>query len=308
MHPISRSRLGFPVVLMGTAFLGLAVLTGCDRKEAATATPPAAAPSATAPVSVVSATPAGQAPAPSVMVQADALVSSGTPGHVAAAGGDPGLTYKWYVDNGKIEGAAEGASILWTAGDIGYAHVYCAGASEAGAKTVAMATVKIIQAPSIGRFEANPPAVNPGEGVALGWDAAGATKLILDPGAENVTAMQGPPKAVRPQETTTYTLTATNEAGTIATRTLTVKVVPPPTVKSFGATGAIAVDQPLALVGEFSGGHAEIRKGDEVLAFSDQSPIQATATLKNGDSFTLVVKGVTGSTVSSTRTFSVQGH
>ena len=303
MHPYTRSR-----PRLGAAFLGLALLTACGRKDAESAAAPAATPAAAAPVSVVSATPAGQAPAPSVMVQADALISAGTPGHVAAAGGDPGLTFKWYVDNGTIEGSPDGASILWTAGDMGYAHVYCAGANEAGAETVAMATVKVIQAPSIARFEANPPAVNPGESVALGWDAAGATKLILDPGTEDVTAMQGPAKTVRPQETTTYTLTATNEAGTIATKTLTVKVVPPPTVKSFSAMGAIAVDQPLTLMGEFSGGHAEIRKGDAVLASSDQSPIQATATLKNGDSFTLVVKGETGSTASSTRTFSVQGH
>lgn len=306
MHPHTRSRLGFSVVLMGTALLGLAALTACGRKDETSGPAPAPVSAPGAPVTVVSATAVEKVPAPSVMVQTDALISSGTPGHVAAAGGDPGLTYHWYVDNGKIEGDSNGASILWTAGDMGYAHVYCAGANEAGAKTVAMATVKIIQAPSIARFEANPPAVNPGESVALGWDAAGATKLVLDPGGEDVTAMQGPPKTVRPNETTTYTLTATNEAGTLATKSLTVKVVPAPVVKSFAATGAIAAGQPLALVGEFSGGHAEIRKGDQVLAASDQSPIQATATLKDGDSFTLVVKGETGSTASSTRTFSVQ--
>ena len=88
MHPYTRSRLGIPVVLMGAAFLGLAVSTACDRKDAATAAAPPAGASAAAPVTVVSATPAGQAPAPSVMVQADALISSGTPGHVAGAGGD----------------------------------------------------------------------------------------------------------------------------------------------------------------------------------------------------------------------------
>jgi hypothetical protein len=150
--------------------------------------------------------------------------------------------------------------------------------------------------------------VNPGESVALGWDAAGATKLTLDPGGEDVTAMQGPPKTVRPQETTTYTLTGVNEAGTVASKSLTVKVVPPPLVRSFGASGVVAVGQPLTLVGDFSGGHAEIRKGGDVFASSDQSPIQAQTTLKDGDSFTLVVKGETGSTASSTRTFSTQGH
>ncbi len=307
MRTHSRPRLGFPVAPLGAALLGLAVLAACGRKEsvAASAAPTPAAQAA--PSSVVSATPAGSAAAPSVMVQADGLVSSGTPGHVAAAGGDPGLTYTWYVDNGKIEGPAEGSSILWTAGEIGFAHVYCAGANASGAKTVAMATVKIIQAPAISRFEANPPAVNPGEKTFLGWDAAGATKLTLEPGGDDVTALNGPAKTVEPKETTTYTLTGTNEAGTVATKSLTVKVVPPPQVTSFSATGAIADGQPMTLVGDFSGGHAEIRRGDEVLASSDQSPIQATVTFKNGDSFALTVKGETGSSVTSTRSFSVQG-
>ena len=299
MHPHTRFRPGILVLL------GLAAFTACGRNEPAAAPSPGAP---TAPVSVVSATAAGRAPAPSVRVQADALITAGTPGHVAAAGGDPGIAYMWFVDNGKIEGAADGSSILWTAGDAGFAHVYCAGTSEAGAKTVAMATVKIVPAPSISRFDAKPPAVNPGESAALGWDAADATKLVLDPGGEDVTAMQGPGKAVQPQEDTTYTLRATNEAGTAISKTFTVKVVPPPVVKSFVATGAISVGQPLTLVGEFSGGKAEIRKGAEVLASSAQSPIQATTTLKNGDSFTLVVTCETGSTATSTRTFSVQGH
>lgn len=86
--------------------------------------------------------------------------------------------------------------------------------------------------------------MNPGEKVFLGWDAAGATKLTLEPGGDDVTALNGPAKTVEPKETTTYTLTGTNEAGTVATKTLTVKVVPPPQVKSFSATGAIAVGQP----------------------------------------------------------------
>lgn len=302
MHPLTRFRPGFLVVL------GLAAFTACGRNEPApaAATPHPGAPGA--PVSIVSATAAGRVPAPTVVVQADALVTAGTSGHVAVAGGDPGLAYKWFVDNGKIEGTAEGSSILWTAGEAGSTRVYCAGAADTGGKTVAMATVRVVPPPAISRFDAKPPAVNPGETAALGWDAADAVKLVLDPGGEDVTALKGPGKAVQPKETTLYTLTATNEAGTAVSKAFTVKVVPPPVVKSFAATGAIAADHPLTLVGEFSGGKAEIRKGAEVLAASTQSPIQTTTTLKNGDSFTLVVTCETGSTATSTRTFSVQGH
>ncbi|MBS1766860.1 MAG: hypothetical protein JST05_05580 [Acidobacteria bacterium] len=290
---------------LGAVLLGLVASIACGRKEESAA---AVAPAVSAAqVTVVSQSGASaQAPAPHVLVQADSLVSAGTPGHVVAAGGDPGLTYKWYVDDGKIEGSAEGNSILWTAGGIGYTHIYCAGTNEAGAKTVAMATVKVVEAPSIARFDALPPAVVPGGGTSLGWDVKGATKLILEPGGQDVTAHQGPGLAVQPKETTIYTLTATNEAGTVVTKDLTVRVVPPPAVARFEATGRVAAGQPLTLVGEFTGGRAEIKKGDAVIATSNQSPIQVQDTLKDGDVYTLVVTGDTGAVATATRSFNLQ--
>lgn len=300
MSSIPRFRL-----TLGAALLGLAASTACGRKEAATG--PSVPPHATAQVTVVSQSGAtAQAPAPHVLLQADGLVSSGTAGHVIAAGGDPGLTFKWYVDDGKIEGSAEGGSILWTAGSVGYTHIYCAGTSEAGAKTVAMATVKVVEAPSIARFDALPPAVVAGGGTSLGWDAQGATKLTLDPGGQDVTSHQGAGLAVQPKDTTTYTLTATNEAGTTVSKDLTVRVVAPPAVARFEATGPVAVGKPLTLVGEFSGGRAEIKKGGAVIASSNQSPIQAQDTLKDGDVYTLVVTSDTGAVATATRTFSMQ--
>jgi hypothetical protein len=301
MSPSTRFRL-----TLGAVLLGLAASSGCGRKESE-ATPAAAPALGAAQVTVVSQSGASaQAPAPRVLVQADGLVSSGTAGHVVAAGGDPGLTYKWFADDGKIEGSDEGSSILWTAGGIGYTHIYCAGTTEAGAKTVAMATVKVVEAPSIARFDAVPPAVVAGGGTSLGWDAQGATKLTLDPGGQDVTSHQGAGLAVQPKETTTYTLTATNEAGTAVTKSLTVRVLAPPAVSRFEASGPVAAGQPITLVGEFTGGRAEIKKAGSVIATSSQSPIQVQDTLKDGDVYTLVVTSDTGAVATATRSFNLQ--
>ena len=307
MRPDKRVRPGFSVLLQGTVFLSLVALGGCDHSDGAAAPEAQAAGSATpsaAPTVVVST----QGPPPLLHVQADAVVTAGTTGHSALASGDQGLTYRWYLDDGKIEGDVDGPSILWTAGDMGYAHVYSAGITAAGARATVMATVKVVPPPAISRFDAKPASVVAGGGTALGWDAADATKLVLDPGEVDVTSRQGAGLIVKPAETTTYTLTATNEAGTVVTKTFTVQIVPPPTVKRFDVTGALTAGQTITLVGEFSGGHAEIRKGDAVLASSDQSPIQAQPVLKDGDTYTLVITNESGATATSSRTFNLQGH
>jgi len=61
-----------------------------------------------------------------------------------------------------------------------------------------------------------------GDSTTLSWDTYGATTINISPGIGNVSAkgeMQ-----ISPEETTTYTLTATNSAGS-ATRTCTVEIL-----------------------------------------------------------------------------------
>lgn len=92
----------------------------------------------------------------------------------------------------------------------------------------------VVAPPTIGSFAANPIAVFPKTGSTLAWSVstAGSPTLSLDQGIGPIT---GNTIAVKPNSTTTYTLSATNIAGTTkATCTVTVK--PAPSIASFTAT------------------------------------------------------------------------
>jgi hypothetical protein len=76
--------------------------------------------------------------------------------------------------------------------------------------------------PSITHFMAAPATIHPGQSAALNWEVVGATGLSLEPGVGPVT---GAGVTVSPSATTTYTLRATNEAGSVtATTKVTVDV------------------------------------------------------------------------------------
>lgn len=66
-------------------------------------------------------------------------------------------------------------------------------------------------APGIVAFEADPPVVPVGEPVTLSWEVLGATSLTLLPGDVDVTAETS--MVVFPEDTTLYTLVATNGTG-----------------------------------------------------------------------------------------------
>ncbi|WNG38507.1 hypothetical protein F0U61_36110 [Archangium violaceum] len=102
-----------------------------------------------------------------------------------------------------------------------------------GAETLA-ATTLAIQPPVIRRFSATPVAINLGQSTTLSWSVAGATSMSIEPGVGTVT---GTSVTVRPTATTTYTLTAVNELGSV-TATTTVTVNQPPAITRFTATPA----------------------------------------------------------------------
>jgi PKD repeat protein len=66
--------------------------------------------------------------------------------------------------------------------------------------------------PVVVTFSANPTEIKTGESATLLWNVTGATSVTIDQGVGNV-AVAGS-KTVSPTKTTTYTLTATNSAGT----------------------------------------------------------------------------------------------
>jgi hypothetical protein len=83
--------------------------------------------------------------------------------------------------------------------------------------------------PVINSFSANPSTITAGESSTLSWEVTDADSVAITPGVGAVAVSSGT-HAVTPATTTTYTLTATNDAGsTTATTTVTVN---PPAVTS----------------------------------------------------------------------------
>ncbi|WP_165797520.1 serine hydrolase domain-containing protein [Solimonas fluminis] len=96
-------------------------------------------------------------------------------------------------------------------------------------------------APVVRSFAANPTSVLPGTAATLSWDAANVTSVRIEPGLGE-RAAQGS-ATVRPLLTTTYTLTATNSAGTrSASAQVTVTVLPAARVDSFTANPAAVAE------------------------------------------------------------------
>jgi hypothetical protein len=94
--------------------------------------------------------------------------------------------------------------------------------NEAGKRD---ATVEVVievpqDKPVIKYFKASPSEIKPDESATLSWDVSDATSVTIEPGI-GAMALTGT-RQVYPAETTTYTLTATNEAGSVDA---TVKVI-----------------------------------------------------------------------------------
>jgi hypothetical protein len=112
--------------------------------------------------------------------------------------------------------------------------------NSVGSKT-ATATVMVdaVNANTIGSFTASPSSIGLGGSSTLSWTSAGAARVAITPGTFTSTSASGS-TTVSPTATTTYKLTATNEAGgEVGTATATVNVLPGaalPVVNSFTAS------------------------------------------------------------------------
>jgi hypothetical protein len=91
------------------------------------------------------------------------------------------------------------------------------------------------QPPVINFFTATPATVTAGQtSSTLSWSVSNATSISIDNG---LGPQSGTTAAVSPAATTTYTLTATNAAGSVtAQATVTVTAAQPPAIASFGAS------------------------------------------------------------------------
>jgi hypothetical protein len=87
---------------------------------------------------------------------------------------------------------------------------------DLGQQSIARTSVSTTtgQAPQIIRFETSPRSVRPGEGATLTWQVLNATSVTITPGIGSVGRNGN--YAIRPDRTTEYTLTASNEFGTVS--------------------------------------------------------------------------------------------
>jgi hypothetical protein len=129
---------------------------------------------------------------------------------------------------------------------------YTLKATNAGGSVTRTAEIVVRPpAPVIGAFAAAPATVVLGGSTTLSWSVTGATQVAITPG---IGAVTGTSVVVTPTAGTTYTLTATNETGSV-TRTVAVDVlVPLPVIAAFAATpAAVLVGSPVTLTWEATG-------------------------------------------------------
>jgi len=241
--------------------------------------------------------PAGESESvpPSFQIETQPAVLGGSTGHRARAVGGPGLRFEWSIKGGALEPGTDQDTAFWSAGEAGEVLLVCRGFSPAGAVSTVVARIPIKVLPTIARFEAQPVVITQGSNAKLSWDAKNFRRLILNPGAQDVAGQTGAGLDVKPTDTTTFLLSATNDFGDTATRDLVLKVVPPPQLVSLRTEPRSGGSEALVVVGEFKGGKAELSDGNGVIASSETSPLSAEVpSAKAGASIRFVVTNEAG--------------
>ena len=144
---------------------------------------------------------------------------------VTATGTAP-LSYQWQKNGTAINGATGNSYSIASAqaDDAGAYSVTVSNSLGSVASTAASLTV--LPKPTIQAFTISPTLIPIGGTGVLSWTVTGATSLSVDQGVGSV-ALESGTKNVSPTATTTYTLTATNGAGSVTAKaTLNVDATP----------------------------------------------------------------------------------
>ena len=178
-------------------------------------------------------------PAPiAPVVTAPSLVMAGKAGYTASAAPlVPGLTYNWIASGGTITAGNNTAQIVFTAGAVGTLQLACTTTNAVGATSERGNTIIEVQpAPVISGFQASPAAIASGQSTTLSWSVSPGTSLSIDQGIGVVTGLTS--WTVSPAVSTTYTLTATNAAGSVTATATAYLIGQKPIISSFAATPA----------------------------------------------------------------------
>ncbi len=292
---------GLAAVVVGAAGYGL---YRESQKKATQVGPsaPTAVPGSTLQTETPTGTPGGD-----LQIDTVAAVVGGTSGHEAKVTGKPGFRYEWEIKGGEIELGRDRDTVQWKAGLSGEVVLTCRGFDPYGLVVVAAKRVHISSLPRIADFIVVPPVITQGQTARLGWNARDFTRIVLDPGARDVTALSGPGLEVKPTETTVYVLTATDPKGEVATGEVTLKVVPPPQITALRAEAKAGTGGAFTVIGEFKGGKAELKVGSAVIAQAEASPLRADLSgVKAGTTAMMVVTNEAGATVTGTLPFAAK--
>ena len=185
----------------------------------------------------------------------------------------------WAVQEVETGGTIQASGLYTAPATTGVYHVVATSLENNSRK--ATATVKVVAPPIVDGFVASSMTLLPGAEATLTPVFSGGT-ASLEPGVGTV--LSGRPYTVRPAVTTTFTLSVTNEAGTVATASLTINVGIPPVIQGFVAFPTlVSTGEPCTLVPTFSGGAGSIAPevGDVVsgLSYTVNPTVTTTYTL-----------------------------
>jgi len=169
-------------------------------------------------------------------------------------------------------------------------------AMNAAGSSISKITVTVTgssAAPTISSFTALSPSIISGQSIAVTWSVSGATSLSISPTIGPVT---GTSTIVTPREDTTYTLTATNQVGSV-TSIVTIAVNPEkPTISDFSFTNnPIRPGNTSSISVSFRGGTALIDNGVGVVTSGESVDIYPQSTM----TYTVYVTGLGGTTTAS---------
>lgn len=244
---------------------------------------------------------------PNLRIEADSPVATGSLGHRAQASSESVLSYSWTIIGGTFEGRYDGASVTWTAGAGKETVLVCQGTNAEGKSNTATLRVPLHPVVAINRFQADRSVITEGASTKLSWSVANAVKLGLEPGGQDLSGNPNSSMDVRPGKTTSYTLAALDPAGIATSQTVEVKVVPAPQLLSLRGDPVGGSARAYAIVAEFQGGKAELKRGGQVLASAESSPLSFQVTdLELGGVLLVTVTNEAGSSVSNTLTLAAR--
>ena len=282
------------VILIAYAIVG-------ERKSAPASTV-RALPAAPAEASAASEPIAGS---PDLRIESVGTVLTQSGGHEARASSDSELGYTWTIYGGTFEGGNEGPLVVWRAGTGREVILQCQGTNAEGKSNTATFRASLRPPVEILNFEASPAVVTEGNAVKLLWSVKHGEKLVLDPEARDLGGSPESSLEVKPGRTGAYTLRAQGAAGSTATKAVQVKVVPAPELLVWKAEPVAGALNAFTITAEFRGGKAELRRGGQVLAATEVSPLRLeVGDMATGASLIITVTNEAGTYVSNTLTVS----